>query len=454
MDHDTSWCPVCDRAIQPKRLQVPVPVTQPAPTPAPPPSPTSARRTKPPPRQRAGLVQGTGRLKPNGTLKPQQQPPVTRYRTVIDQGPTPLYCSNECHAVDRSRDVYRDPHSDDSSTSASVNSFDSHSSVVSAPPIATPETEVPPSLRVMKEYYGWRPFPPPAPVDDPEPLEATPPVGDFNNGIIMTARRINAEFLPPPPKRDGRGNMIREPRKPIPGWTDGSNAWRSTVYNLSAPDAPASVKHQPFALRGSRGVQSTFSHPRQQVATSARNVVSDEDRNRLDKFSQSFRRTSSSNTIPSSPLSSASFPPSRKERPLVQRGAEGKLLVPNVMMRVNSHASTTSLSSQWSNHRSPLSQDGSSDGEDVTRSQRCDSAGSLPRQPKRPTVETRSWSYDNVKTYPTMCIPKKTRIEKRKEKQVVNGEEVEVEVEVEVEEKLKRLFLFAPWTAATATSSA
>lgn len=388
MDHDTSWCPVCDRAIQPKRLQVPL---TPATTPAPPPSPTGPRRPKSGVRHRAGLVQGTGRVKPNGDLKPQQ--PLTRYRIVIDQGPTPLYCSNECHTVDRNRDVYRDScHSSVSTSATTVDSLDSSSSAVSQPPVSTPESEspVPPSLLVMKEMYGWAPFPPPAPVDDVEPLDSAPALVDYDNGIIMTGRRIKSEFLPPPPKRDGRGNMIREPRKPIPGWTDGSNAWRSTVYNLSAPDASSPVKHQPFALRGSRGVQSS-SHPRQQAAPILpRNVVSDEDRDRLDKFSQSFRRTSSCSPNTTS-TSSSSSPPSRKERPLVKRGAEGKLLVPNVMMRVNSHSSTTSLSSQWSsqcNARSPLSQESSSDdGEELIHNQRCNSANSLHR-PKRPTVES------------------------------------------------------------------
>jgi hypothetical protein len=60
---------------------------------------------------------------------------------------------------------------------------------------------------------------------------------------------------------------------------------------------------------------------------------------------------------------------------------------------------------------------------------------------KRPTVETRSWSYDNLVTYPVMPpIPKK---EKRLQKQVVDGEEKVVEVEVEVAQPIKRLFLFS-----------
>lgn len=69
-------------------------------------------------------------------------------------------------------------------------------------------------------------------------------------------------------------------------------------------------------------------------------------------------------------------------------------------------------------------------------------------------MSARSWSYDNVKTYPTMRIPKKTRIEKHKEKQIVDGQEVEVEVEVEVEEKPKCLFLFASWTPTTPAACA
>jgi hypothetical protein len=60
---------------------------------------------------------------------------------------------------------------------------------------------------------------------------------------------------------------------------------------------------------------------------------------------------------------------------------------------------------------------------------------------KRPTVEARSWSYDNLVTYPVMPpIPKK---EKRMQRQVVNGEEKEVEIEVEVTQPIKRLFLFS-----------
>lgn len=55
--------------------------------------------------------------------------------------------------------------------------------------------------------------------------------------------------------------------------------------------------------------------------------------------------------------------------------------------------------------------------------------------------QTRTWSYDNIKTYPVMMPPAKK--EKRIEHRMVDGEVKEVEVEVDVVQPLKRLFLFA-----------
>jgi hypothetical protein len=52
----------------------------------------------------------------------------------------------------------------------------------------------------------------------------------------------------------------------------------------------------------------------------------------------------------------------------------------------------------------------------------------------------RSWSYDNLKTYPVMQLPPKK--EKRIETRMVDGRAVDVEVEVEVVRPMKRLFLF------------
>ena len=52
----------------------------------------------------------------------------------------------------------------------------------------------------------------------------------------------------------------------------------------------------------------------------------------------------------------------------------------------------------------------------------------------------RSWSYDNMTTYPVMPMPPRKEI--RYERRVVNGVTTVVETEVEVQPELKRLFLF------------
>ncbi|KAF8073778.1 hypothetical protein FPV67DRAFT_1479242 [Lyophyllum atratum] len=488
MDNDTSWCPNCDRQIQPKRFQVPVPLPvqhSPAPPPSSPQSNNPRRTTKPSGnvRQRGGLVQGTGRVKPNGTIKrvdskPQPQPVPTvpvKLRTVIDQGPTPLYCSDECQMADLNRGIPHDfdpqrsctssPVSfstrtvdSDSTASSSLESRSSFESVASTTPMS-------PSLATLAAIYHFPPLPPPAPVDENETPMACPTPNDYSSGVMMAARRIASELCPKPQKRDAYGHITSSTdRKPIPGWTDGSNAWRSSIYSFTAPNSSSPIPHKSFATRSSRSVQSNMSSASRSrtCASLPTQTVSESDAELLTKFSQSFRRTSRPSTpmstspapLSSSP-SSASFslssPPRKRERPLLKRGAEGKLLVPEVMMRVNSSGSTTSLSSQYSassrtSVKSPLSQASSSSDED-DRTQRCDSAASLPHSSKRPSVETRSWSYDNIKTYPIMRLPTKTRIEKRTVRRVVDGVETDVEVEVEVEEKLKRLFLFpAPAT--------
>jgi hypothetical protein len=58
-----------------------------------------------------------------------------------------------------------------------------------------------------------------------------------------------------------------------------------------------------------------------------------------------------------------------------------------------------------------------------------------------PLPPARSWSYDNLMTYPVMQPTMKK--EKRIQKQVVDGEERDVEVEVEMPPPFKQLFLFS-----------
>lgn len=138
---DTSWCPVCDKAIMPKRFVVPIPSQTPEPIPQQPPAPPARASQTTTARGKGnksrfvggGLLHGTGRIRPGGGLRrensannvnskdrsPQKQnaaplvAPVPsaadlqrqnstplRQRTVIDQAQTPLYCSEECRKID------------------------------------------------------------------------------------------------------------------------------------------------------------------------------------------------------------------------------------------------------------------------------------------------------------------------------------------------------------------
>jgi len=168
--------------------------------------------------------------------------------------------------------------------------------------------------------------------------------------------------------------------------------------------------------------------------------------------------TSPSSLPASSAVSARSSSRRRHEKSLLKPGAEGKLLVPDVKMKTSGLSQSNDSSydaasvSSWRSGssypassrrsvRSPLSRYGSqiSDGSMLGRSPESNPM-SLPTL-KRPTVEARSWSYDNLVTYPVMPpIPRK---EKRMQRQVVDGEEKEVEVEVEVTQPIKRLFLFS-----------
>jgi hypothetical protein len=427
MDPDTSWCPVCDRQILPKRFLVPV-APPPPPPPAPPPS-SPTRRTKGATlRQRSGgLVQGTGRVKPNGSLKrsdsKQSSSPTVpiKHRTVIDQGPTPLYCSDECQMADihehhaglpMNYSPTRQPISPSAVSFARSDSDSTDSSLESQsslpPYTSSPGSNMSPSLATLAAMYNFPPLPPPPPIDDTTSsnLDSHPP--EYTSGVMMAARRIT-EYCPKPQKRDPNGNILppAEPPKPIPGWNDHSNGWRSSIYSFSSPRTQSghdikAYKSFNATSHRSRGIQSTFTATSSRSAVDVRSAASlpAEANDMIHRFSQSFNRRSesrvslfSSSPELQSPISTS--PGSQKrERSLLQPGAEGKLLVPNVKMKVHS-SSSASLSSKWSppnprkTVRSPLSAMSSDSDEDVL-AQRCESATSLPQLNKRPTVESES----------------------------------------------------------------
>ncbi|KAI0036531.1 hypothetical protein K488DRAFT_40846 [Vararia minispora EC-137] len=518
---DTSWCPVCGRHILPKRYLVPVCATnpEPQPAPAPPPSspsssspdkvtrnPSKPRPRAPTVRPRGGLVRGTGRVRPNGSIKradskkdaaptvpaqPEQPTPI-RHRTVIDQNPTPLYCSDECRLADLDakhyvpidynphRDIHRDqcpsptlppvPHNslcnsfDETESSISASSSpDSHDGLDASDYLSVPWESMSPSIARLARFYDFPPLPArPKVIEDeatqersPKP-EPHPSLEDtYTSGVMMAGERIKEALCTPRPKQ-GRG-FAQAPteRKSVVGWTDGSDAWRASVYSFSSPkdttirdlkkpdERPRAYNSFAASTHRSTGVYSTVSDvatPTASVPTRA-STVDD-----VAQYPLTFARRSDSR--PS--LGFAHSLPTTT-RSLVMKGAEGKLLVPDVQLKVRSPSSYASsdigsLSTKsWrscshrSFVRSPLSRYGS----DLSVSVDDDERSSEPKTAsKRPAVETRSWSYDNVRTYDIMPMPTSSRKEKRLEQRVVDGKPVLVEVEVEVELPLKRLFLF------------
>ncbi|KAI9465548.1 hypothetical protein BJY52DRAFT_1113686 [Lactarius psammicola] len=543
MNHlDTSWCPVCSRQILPKRYLVPVTqqLSNPTPIPGPPPSSPIASDPKQPPvprqtrrntgtiRQKGGggLVRGTGRVNPNGAIKrsdskregisptPPVLPPVVpialKHRTVIDQDPTPLYCSDECRLEDLntmygglSLDYNPDrdprdspplppvPHNsfstippiiDDSDSSSPSTSPDSQGCTLASEhnPFAAEAPTMSPSIAALARIYDFPPLPPrPAILDEESREDAVDFDNNYQSGVMMAARRIKETLCSRPDS--GRtvwafGQGPKE-RKPIPGWTDGSDSWRSSVYSLTSPNAPisssslASRDERPAAYGSfvasphrSTGVYSTIGDNNTPVAsvpsTGSSRLTSAARANTSDdlysKYALAFsRRSDSRPSLSGSAPQAQSFPAlsRRREQSILKPGAEGKLLVPDVKLKASSASSFSNdgasvsswrSSSTRSCMRSPLSRQGSEisveSGSDVmdplpAHHQPC----SMPTT-KRPSVETRSWSYDNMTTYPVMPMPPRKEI--RYERRVVGGVTTVVETEVEVQPQLKRLFLF------------
>ncbi|EPQ54588.1 hypothetical protein GLOTRDRAFT_116440 [Gloeophyllum trabeum ATCC 11539] len=442
--------------------------------------------------------------------------------------------------------------SSDSTTSSSVLSRSPPSSDSDVSPASTrPKSQhtesscLPKHLATLARIYDFPPIPPAPPLLTPasptSTLSSSPSSHDsYQSGIMMAARRISETLRPAKRSdKDSRADVMQRERerKPIPGWTDGSDAWRADVYSFAKPMDPSTVGKRAeegierayggFAAspHRSRGVCSTLSDAgvpdlrasTQSLDGGARKAVDElyekyplshskrsESRVSL-QYNPSF--TSLCSTSPSavedSLLGSRSLPSAgvrRREVKLVKPGAEGKLLVPDVKMvsrsPPSSYASSATTASWYPSSsrrsfgsipsiRSPLSrvgselmmgevqeeceslEDSASEYGWRSESSRCkgkeerererkekllvggssettptfscgSESGSLPA-PKRPTVETRTWSYDNLLTYPAMPLPVKKV--KRKERKIVDGEEKEVEVEVDVCEP-KRLFLF------------
>ena len=393
MDYDQAWCPACDRQIQPKRTVITIPLQRTSPTPPPPPPSSPRKSTK---GKKGGLPNGTGRVRPNGTIKP---PPVpTKQRTIIDQGPTPLYCSDECEFADINsrRGAPLDPAREEPTSSnpikANKSAFTTAGSETESDTSSSSSVYSPnPSISKMAKLYNWDPLPPPPPVFD-EPEEFPAPL-QYNCGIMMAGRLLNSLAVPPAKPQIGPHRPTPEPRKVVPGWTDGSNAWRSALYSFTPPKAGGKDpfnRQEPlpsasFAQPSKPSRSSSYAALALNSAPAAANAAAfhSASDDLISKFSENFSRRCESRTslyqggggsYTASPPSSASYQslplsPPKRERSILHRAAEGKLLVPDVKLKVHS-GSSASLSSAWSGPasyssrrsiRSPLSTHSDSD---------------------------------------------------------------------------------------------
>ena len=261
----------------------------------------------------------------------------------------------------------------------------------------------------LASIYDLPPCPPPPPLlrsDTNSSNESVP--NDYQSGIMMAARRIDAALCPPKPARSSWDSptaalttqsafSANSRSDVIPGWTDGSSDWRASVYNFSAPRDPSKPRspdddsrraYKTFVASShrSRGVYSTLTDSSIAAPSSTISLPSAPSRSNsevdhlVNKFSQSLARRSESranmalhHALSTSPTGSTHSLPTvsasnrRREVPILKPGAEGKLLVPNVKMRRTSSTASsldgTSTSGSFSHTmtrvRSPLSRQNS-----------------------------------------------------------------------------------------------
>ncbi|KAJ3993194.1 hypothetical protein F5050DRAFT_1810747 [Lentinula boryana] len=269
MDFDTAWCPVCDRQIAPKRITQLV---------------TTDQR----------LATGT-----NGPARPRnaQNRPVTKTKTVIDQGPYPLYCSDECKMADmlhQHEDVYAPPTYPIYHSSTRSHSLSKSENTEGSPP-SDIDSDCLSSTTTDLSY--------------PSPT--------FESAVLPTATRSIACQ----PKQRSRSFLTGNPSRSGP-------------------------RHIPCSLPTTSTISNAFGD------NEGKSTPPTQDDFLLSQFQGSFTRRSESRvsmySSPSSPssrsppsISALSTSPPRRERPLLPHSAQGKLLVPDVYVRVPTKPSTS-----------------------------------------------------------------------------------------------------------------
>jgi hypothetical protein len=183
-------------------------------------------------------------------------------RTIIDQSPLPLYCSDECRMVDLHRLDGGFEYDFDPLCSAEAQSPPALSPCRPGSDVSDPESvpepclfpsitsldhmasartyaEMGPEIARIATQCNFPPLPPPMPLATQKPAPRAATLADYNGGIIMAGRRMKEVFAQPPlkkgmsPAERYTAELERKVRKPIPGWTDGSDAWREDMYSIS-----------------------------------------------------------------------------------------------------------------------------------------------------------------------------------------------------------------------------
>ena len=319
---------------------------------------------------------------------------------------------------------------DDSDSSSPSTSPDSLGCTLASEhnPFSAEAPTMSPSIAALARIYDFPPLPPrPTILDEELREDAVDFDNNYQSGVMMAARRIKETLCPRPDSAKTACAFGQGPkeRKPIPGWTDGSDSWRSSVYSLASPNAPisstslASRDERPVAYGSfvasphrSTGVYSTIGENNTPVAsvpsagssrlTSAARANTSDDL--YSKYALAFsRRSDSRSSLSGSAPQPQSFPAlsRRREQSILKPGAEGKLLVPDVKLKASSTSSFSNdgasvsswrSSSTRSCMRSPLSRQGS----EVSVESGSDVMDTLPahHQPcsiptaRRPTVES------------------------------------------------------------------
>ncbi|KAJ7785282.1 hypothetical protein DFH07DRAFT_975991 [Mycena maculata] len=178
---------------------------------------------------------------------------------------------------------------------------------------------------------------------------------EYTSGVMMANHRLKA-ILPKPLKPGERA----PPLKPVPGWTDGSQAWRTSTYSFAPPPKtradvlnPNRTVYEGFIASPHRSTQSSVTASGERPSSTPASpmvlstTLSSINSEMLSSFKDSFAcRTASriSLFLPgTSPASSTGISPPQKQRPLAQAAAGGMLLVSNVMKHVAITGSTISL---------------------------------------------------------------------------------------------------------------